>query len=211
MDGITQGRGFIIEGIGRGELHLTELDFYRYGMFLDPDTDTLYLVNYDGTTNSIEEWEGSITRKTYRWKSKVFAHRPVCHQAAKVVARYSETLDAADVAAYQALHDSQVATNAAIIAAGLGRGAVNGGAVNVYAVNGNDMVEPVDVPTAEPSSIEFKLYADGVLRYTKVVSDSKPFRLPGGYTGKETEVELSGVAPVLEIVLAENISELRDS
>ena len=211
VDGITQGRGFIIEGIGRGDLHLTELDFYRYGIFLDPDTDTLYLVNYDGTTNSIEEWEGSITRKTYRWKSKVFAHRPTCQQAAKVVARYSETLDAADVAAYQALHDAQVAANAAIIAAGLGRGAVNGSAVNVYAVNGNDMVEPVEVPTAEPSSIEFKLYADGVLRYTKVVADSKPFRLPGGYTGKETEVELSGVAPVLEIVLAENISELRDS
>lgn len=211
VDGITQGRGFIIEGIGRSELHLTELDFYRYGMFLDPDTDTLYLVDYDGTTNSIEEWEGSITRKTYRWKGKVHAHRPTCWGAAKVVARYSETLDAGDVAAYQALHDSQVAANAAIIAAGLGRGAVNGGAVNVYAVNGNDMVAVVDVPTAESSSIEFKLHTDGVLRYTKVVTDSKPFRLPGGYTCVETENELSGVAPVLEIVLAENISELADS
>jgi len=211
VDGVTQGRGFIIEGIGRGDLHLTELDFYRYGTFLDPDTNDLYMVDFDGTTNTIELWEGEITRKSFAWKSKVFAHRPQCFQAAKVVARYLETLSAAEVAQYQTLHDAQIAANAATIAAGLGIGSVNGNEVNLIEINGNGMVGVITVPSAEPSSVEFKLYADGVLRHTQTVSDSNPFRMPGGYEGSETEIELSGVAPVAEVVVGTNVSELADS
>ena len=211
VNGVTVGGGFIIEGIGRGDLHLTELDFYRYGTYLDPDTNILYMVDYDGTTNTIVQWEGLITKKAYTWRSKLFAHRPQCFQAAKVVARYADVLDAAKVAEYQALHDAQIAANAAVIAANAGIGAVNGTYVNVLEVNGNGMVEAVTVPSAESSSVEFKLYADGVLRHTQAISSNTPFRLPGGYEGVETEIQLSGSAPVTEVVVAGNVSELADS
>lgn len=211
VGGMTVGRGFIIDGIGRGELHLTELDFYRYGTYLDPDTNTLYMINYDGDVNTIEQWEGLITKKTYTWESKLFSHRPTCFQAAKVVARYSQVLDATEVAAYQAIRDAQVAANLATIAAGLGIGAINGTYINNLEINGNGMVELSSVPSAESGSIEFRLYADGVLRHTQAISSNAPFRLPGGYEGVETKVRLSGVASVTEFVIAENVSELADS
>lgn len=211
VSGVTVGGGFIIDGIGRGELQLTELDFYRYGTFLDPDTNTLYMINYDGTVNTVQKWEGLITKKTYTWRSKVFAHGPTCFQSAKVVARYADVLDAAGVAEYQALRDSQIAANAATIAAGMGIGAVNGTYINNLEVNGNGMVEVTTVPAAESSSVEFKLYADGVLKHTQAISSNTPFRLPGGYEGAETEIQLSGVAPVTEVVVAENVAELADS
>lgn len=211
VGGVTVGGGFIIDGIGRGELHLTKLDFYRYGTYLDQDTNTLYMINYNGAVNTIEQWEGLITKKTYTWRSKVFPHGPTCFQAAKVVARYADVLDAAEVAAYQALRDEQIAANQATIAADMGIGAVNGTYVNNLEVNGNGMVEVTTVPTAESSSVEFKLYSDGALKHTQAISNNNPFRLPGGYEGAETEIQLSGVAPVTEVVIAENIAELADS
>lgn len=211
VGGVTVGGGFIIDGIGRGELHLTKLDFYRYGTHLDPDTNTLYMINYDGSVNTVEQWEGLITKKTYTWRSKVFPHGPTCFQAAKVVARYANVLDAAEVAEYQALRDAQIAENQATIAADKGIGAVNGTYVNNLEVNGNGMVEVTTVPTAESSSVEFKLYSDGVLKHTQAISSNAPFRLPGGYEGAETEIQLSGVAPVTEVVVAENVAELADS
>ena len=209
VDGLTQGRGFIIEGIGSGNLHLTRLDFYRYGMFLDAETNKLYMIKYDGVTNTVEEWESAGTSKAYSWKSKVFAHAPLCLTAAKVVSNYETVLTAAEIAALQAARNAAVARNAVRLP--VGRGAINGGAINAYAINGNDF-EPVSVvPVAETTSVEFKLYSNGQLKHTASISSDEPFRLPGGYEGSETEIELSGVAYVQEVVVAQNMSELADS
>lgn len=209
VNGITQGGGLIIDGIGKGEMHLTMLDFYRYGTFLDPDTNKLYMIDYNGTTNTIEQWEGSIHRKTYRWRSKIFKHRPLCLTAGKVSANYGAVLSAEQVAQYQAQHDAALAENA--IRLPYGRGAVNAGAVNVYAVNAGDLLEVPEVPTAESSSVEVRVYGDGELIHTEAITNGRPFRIPDGTLRSTTEIELSGVAPVYEIVVAENVSELKDS
>lgn len=56
----------------------------------------------------------------------------------------------------------------------------------------------------------YSLYADGVLRHTQAVTNSKPFRLPGGYRCEKVENEVSGSAGEIEMVLlAETVSELR--
>ncbi len=209
VDGLTQGAGFILEGINTGNLHLTRLDFYRYGTFLDAETNKLYMIKYDGAVVTVEEWEAAGTRKTYVWRSKVFAHAPLCLTAAKVVANYEATLTAAQVAALQAARDAGVARNAVKLP--IGRGAINGGAINAYPINGNDFEAVPDVPAAETSSVEFKLYSNGVLKYTAAIASDEPFRMPAGYSGSETEIELSGVAPVQEVVVAQNVSELADS
>ena len=209
VDGLTQGAGFIIEGIGSGNLHLTRLDFYRYGTYLDAETNKLYMIKYDGVTVTVEEWEAAGTRKTYLWRSKVFPHAPLCLTAAKVVANYESTLTVAQVAALQAAHDAAIARN--LVKLPVGRGAINGGAINAYPINGNDFEAVSDVPVAETSSVEFKLYSNGALKYTQSISSDEPFRLPGGYDGYETEIELSGVASVQEVVVAQNMSELADS
>jgi len=209
VGGLTQGGGFLLEGIGTEQLSLNELDYYKYGSYLDQDTNTLYVIDYDGTTNSIQQWEGAITRKSYRWKSKIFPHRSQVWSAAKVVSNYGSVLSAAQIAQYQALHDSQVSANTAKIGKGLG--ALGGKPIGGLAIASSGLVAVTDVPSSEPSSVEFKIYTDGVLRYTRAVSSDKPFRLPKMPHTTETEVEVSGVAPTQEIVVGQNMNELRDS
>lgn len=65
------------------------------------------------------------------------------------------------------------------------------------------------VIAASYASLTFKLYADGVLKLTKTVTSSDPFRMPGGYTAKSWEIELSGTDFVQFAMIATSIEELR--
>lgn len=56
--------------------------------------------------------------------------------------------------------------------------------------------------------LTFRLYADGELRFTHEVKDAELFRLPAGFVGREWEVEIEGVDPLQEIVLAESVGEI---
>lgn len=56
--------------------------------------------------------------------------------------------------------------------------------------------------------VVFKLYADGSLVFSKKVYNSKPFRLPSGYTASEYEFEISGYLPVYGVDVATAMSEL---
>lgn len=55
----------------------------------------------------------------------------------------------------------------------------------------------------------FKLYADGVLKLTKVVTSSEPFRLPAGYLARDWYVIVEGQAPVQMIAIAQSMAELK--
>jgi hypothetical protein len=57
--------------------------------------------------------------------------------------------------------------------------------------------------------LTFQLYADNVLKYTKTVTSSAAFRLPGGYRAVKWAVRLSGDSIVDSITLAESMLELR--
>ena len=54
----------------------------------------------------------------------------------------------------------------------------------------------------------FDLYADGVLKFTKQVSDERPFRLPGGYTAETFEVEFSGTTDITDFMMATTMRDL---
>jgi len=56
--------------------------------------------------------------------------------------------------------------------------------------------------------ITAKFYADGVLKHTKSVSNSDPFRLPSGFRATEWEIEISGSGTVYTIAMAQSMSEL---
>lgn len=58
------------------------------------------------------------------------------------------------------------------------------------------------------AALTFKLYADGVLKFTKTVADGKPFRLPGGYLSNLYQVELSGTDTITGVSIAETIFDL---
>lgn len=56
--------------------------------------------------------------------------------------------------------------------------------------------------------VTFKLYADGVLKQTKVVASFKPFRLLGGFSADQYAIEVSGTATVTGISVADSLQEL---
>lgn len=58
-------------------------------------------------------------------------------------------------------------------------------------------------------SITVEFYADGVLKYTKNVTDEEPFRLPGGFLARDWHVHVSATKAVHEIYVTETIEELR--
>lgn len=62
---------------------------------------------------------------------------------------------------------------------------------------------------ADVGDVTFKLYADGVLKHTQVVTDSEPFRLPGGFLATDWEYVLSGDAEVHAVYVSNSITELR--
>jgi len=62
---------------------------------------------------------------------------------------------------------------------------------------------------AETYPVTFTLYADGVQRYQKVVTDDHMFRLPSGYKAREFRVRLQGTGLVNAVHVAETPQELR--
>ena len=64
------------------------------------------------------------------------------------------------------------------------------------------------VEAASYSSLTFRLYASGILRFSAKVTSGEPFRLPGGYLSNIYEIELTGTDVVTGVSAAENIFEL---
>jgi hypothetical protein len=58
--------------------------------------------------------------------------------------------------------------------------------------------------------IIFRLYADGVLKFTKTVTSDEPFRLPGGYLSNIYAIEIETRLPITRISIAEDIFDLRE-
>lgn len=58
------------------------------------------------------------------------------------------------------------------------------------------------------NSVLFQLYADGVLKASYNVSDSEPFRLPGGYLSNIYEIQVSGTDVITGVSVAQNIFDL---
>lgn len=59
-----------------------------------------------------------------------------------------------------------------------------------------------------PTDAVMKLYVDGSLKHTQSVTDSTPFRMPGGYMSRDFQIELSGSDTIHSVAIAEAISEL---
>jgi hypothetical protein len=58
------------------------------------------------------------------------------------------------------------------------------------------------------NNVTVKVYADGVLKKTKTVTDGKPFRLPQGYRATEWQVEVSTQSPITAVILGESMQDL---
>lgn len=59
------------------------------------------------------------------------------------------------------------------------------------------------------TGITVEVYAGGVLRHTKLVADTKPFRLPSGFVERDWYITVKGSAPVTAVLMAQSIDELK--
>jgi hypothetical protein len=72
---------------------------------------------------------------------------------------------------------------------------------------------PVSMSTARvwaefSDGVTFQVYADGVLKFSTVVTDNKPFRLPGGFRAKTWQVSMSSTDTVNAYQVATSTDEL---
>ena len=67
------------------------------------------------------------------------------------------------------------------------------------------------IPSLAIDSLQFQLWSDGMLKFTKQVRNTRAFRLPGGYKADNVEVVLSGNVKVTGVVLAETMDGLKQA
>jgi hypothetical protein len=82
----------------------------------------------------------------------------------------------------------------------------NGASFNKYAITGDTLA---DLNTLGIQGfVNFKLYIDGALRWTKQVKDSTMFKLPRGFRDKKWEWSVQGMIPIKRIILATSTEEI---
>jgi len=188
---------------------ITQNDQAVTGVWNDPETGVAYILDDD----DIQQWDADLAyRQQYEWKSKKFKlPKPINLAACRIDADFTLTPEESDAITTE--NAAITAANAALIATiptGVDRvdplgGSVGGADVGAYEVGGDALT---DLLEGEAQSIQFQLFAGGVLKFTKEIDTALSFRLPAGYKSDEFEVLVSGNAGIFSIKLAESMKEL---
>ncbi|MGH8685646.1 MAG: hypothetical protein ACREUM_09890, partial [Nitrosospira sp.] len=162
-------------------------------IWADPWTGKLYIA----LDKKIYQWEGDVgTKLSYEWKSKKFITAPpVNFGAVKIDADFD--MSEAETGAASASHDAAIAANQALITAGTMNDGLADPSLGEYEIGGDEMEI---IPPLVIDSLQFQLWAEGALKFTKQVENSRAFRLPGGYKSDNVEIVLSGNVKVTGIV-----------
>lgn len=172
-------------------------------IWADPATGKLY-VAFD---KQIYEWEGDLgTKLSYEWRSKVFiSSPPLNYGAAKIDADFG--ISESETTASQAAYDLAVAANEALFPDGA-NDALAEPALGEYELGGDALAT---IPSLAIDSLQFQLWANGVLKFSKRVNNTRAFRLPAGYKADNVEVVLSGNVKVTGVLLAETMDDLKSA
>jgi hypothetical protein len=171
-------------------------------IWADPWTGKLY-VAFD---KKIYQWEGDVgTKLSYEWRSKTFVTAPpINYGAAKIDADFSMT--EAESAAAGGSYADAIAANEALITAGTMNDGLADPSLGEYEIGGDEMLP---IPALAIDALQFQLWADGELKLSRSVTNSRAFRLPSGYKADNVEVVLSGNVKVTGVVLAETMDGLK--
>lgn len=159
-------------------------------------------------SNAVYEWDADNgLRMTMDWLSKEWVFpKPVNLGAAKVDADF--TTSSTDSAAAAAARDAMQAANAVIIAALTSGGSVNGHSLNKYSLNGSAIQA---LPPITWDALQFILYIDGAIKFTRTLTDNKPFRLPMGYKADNAAIRLTGNVTVRGALVGETMKALEEA
>jgi hypothetical protein len=163
--------------------------------------------------NRVYKWEGDDTQpfSNFYWESQeVITTGRVRLSCARVI------FDTGDLDEfYQSIQDRNaiIARNAVKLASGqLGTiGGSEGGYIfGKYPIAGDNLEAVPSAPTYGGTlQLTFKLYADGVLKFTKQLYTNQVFKLSGGYRAQKWKVVLEGnVEKVQRCDVATSVQEL---
>ncbi len=192
----------------------TQAAMAAHAMHISDDDGKLYVAVNDETDPDnppatvpiyIAEWQAHpVAALYYNWESgEILLPAAVNFGAARV------TVDEEYAAAATALaaEDASIEYyNEAIFSAGGVSGGLDGNELNVYGLNGDALKSPSDLQYGTTTT--FRWYCDGVLKYSKTLSASDGFRLPGGFRARRFKVGVDGYVPVRKIEIASGMEEL---
>jgi hypothetical protein len=157
----------------------------------------------------ISKWDADNSFRNYGYKSPRFIlEKPKNFKVAQVII----DSDFYDEVVQTIADDATLATlnNAAWNATTWGledlQGTINGSMIGEQDINGDNLYSLSSLGVQ--NYVEFRIYADGVLKFTKQIMDSKMFKLPRGFKDKKWEIELSGMIPVKRVTIATSTEEI---
>jgi hypothetical protein len=68
-------------------------------------------------------------------------------------------------------------------------------------------LDPAEVTALVAAGIGFTAIGTTGLRYTQSVTSNAPFRLPGGYTAREYQIQIVGTVPIQSVAVAHGVAE----
>lgn len=198
VNGVEYRGTFIMDLTGE-QPFLIRSDVEASAMYFDLPTGQLYML----VEGSVFEWDAlSEPSALLSWKSKLFVlPKPTNFGAILVESDTGLTPEQLD--AIQAEIDRITAENAVIFAQDSIGGELNGAAVNLYPVNGDELQQ---VPTLS-RTVSVSVYADRKLVAT-VGKVNQMARLPAGFMAQLWEVEVSSDTSVTQITMAGTGAEL---
>lgn len=163
------------------------------------------------TINTVYQWEGDKTQpygSNWVWRSKkVLMPYLTTVGAARVIAALS---DREDYYALLVARQDVINRNSARISAGMIGGAIGENLIGVLEVNGDDLETPPTVGAYSGDfNLVFRLYVDDVLKFTKEIYSTKPFRCDDGFRGRSFEFELEGNVTVRRVDYGSSIDDLK--
>jgi hypothetical protein len=173
-------------------------------IWADPATGKLYVA----VDRKIYEWEGDAgTKLIYEWRSRKFITAPpLNYGAARIDADFE--MSEAELAFVQSSHETAVAANHALAVSGAMDDGLADASVGEHEIGG-DAMRPI--PPLRLDSLQFQLWIDDTLKFSKQIGSSRAFRLPGGYKADNVEIVLSGNVKVSAVTLAETMDGLRQA
>lgn len=178
-----------------------QANYTVHEFWTDPLSGKLYMVQ----SSALYEWEGDIgQRDLYDWMSKEFQFpMPINLGAAKI--DFDSTMTEEEETQAIANYAAVLAANQALIDSGDTGGSVAWMPIGELPVAG-DLLS--DLPSLQFDSLQFNLYVNNVLKFTKNVTSTRAFKLPAGYKADTCAIRLAGNVNVKSVRVARNEKEL---
>lgn len=193
---------------------LVELDAFEFveGIETDPYSGSVYIISDD----RVWEWDPLLTdRIFYRWKSKEFHFQKPLNFGAAILKSDSVAV-AVDTDIFEAYNTARFAAGPLSVLNGSAilAGTQDGGSVptwlepeNRQPLGGSPLFQITFLQQSEPS-VRLLVYANGELRFDRVITTQNMFRLPSGFKADVWQFEIIGNTTVYSLQVAETGKEL---